>query len=43
MKIDAKIQAKINEALKKIEEAKLVIEQARREVLSIEFYLDEDI
>lgn len=41
MKIDAKVQSKINEALKKIEEANKLLEQAKKEVLSIEYYLEQ--
>ena len=40
MEIDAKVQAKINEALKKIEQAEVILAQAKLEVLSIEHYLE---
>lgn len=41
MKIDAKVQAKINEALKEIEQAEIILAQAKKEVLSIEYYLEQ--
>jgi hypothetical protein len=42
MKISTDVQKKINEALKRIEIAERELKQAKSEVLSIEFYLENE-